>query len=264
MTNVLREICDRKRIHIAAKKQHISEASLHEVAEAAAPPRGFFPQLKQVVDAGDNALIAEVKKASPSKGLIRADFDAVSIALAYERAGATCISVLTDEPYFQGHDDYLVQVKQATHLPILRKDFMLDTYQITESRALGADAILLIMAALSNNQARELEEAAFALGMDVLVEVHDEEEKERALEHLASPLLGVNNRNLKTLAVNLSTAEQLSRDIGPYKLLVCESGIATNADIIRMNRSGYHCFLVGESLMRQDNIEQATRTLLGL
>jgi indole-3-glycerol phosphate synthase len=207
-------------------------------------------------------LIAEVKRASPSKGVIREKFNPVEIATAYAEAGASCISVLTDVPYFQGEDSYLVDVRSHVPLPVLRKDFMLEPYQIKESRALGADCILLIMAALSDVQAAELEQAALELGMDVLVEVHDEAECERALK-LKSTLLGVNNRNLKTLTVDLSTTEKLATMVPDNYTLVCESGIATHQEIERMNKAGAYCFLVGESLMREKDIAAATRKLLG-
>ena len=263
MSDTLQEICDRKREHIAHQKKAMSESTLHELALAVTPPRGFHRALKQRLAAGGIGLIAEVKKASPSKGLIREDFDPVAIAKAYEQGGATCLSVLTDTPYFQGHDEYLIAAREATLLPVLRKDFMLDPYQIMEARALGADCILLIMAALDNEEATHLEGTARDLGMDVLVEIHDEAELERALEHLSSRLIGINNRNLKTLEVDLATSELLRERVPADYTLVCESGITQNKDILRIQSIGIHCFLVGESLMKHDDVAAATKALLG-
>jgi indole-3-glycerol phosphate synthase len=263
MPDTLQQICDTTRAHVAAQKSRVSEAALYEHALHATPPRGFHAALKKKVASGGIGLIAEVKKASPSKGLIRADFEPASLAKAYEQGGATCLSVLTDIAYFQGADDYLKAARAAVALPVLRKDFMLEPYQILESRSLGADCILLIMAALGDEQARELEALARELGMDVLVEVHDENELERALTTLPTKLVGINNRNLKTLAVELSTSEQLRARIPTDYTAVCESGIATPADIDRMRAAGFHCFLVGESLMRADDVATATRHLIG-
>lgn len=263
MTDTLTEICNKKRDHIAAQKQLAPEAMLYERALKVTPPRGFHTALKKRIATGDIGLIAEVKKASPSKGIIREDFNPVTIANAYENGGATCLSVLTDAPYFQGADGYLIAARAAVNLPVLRKDFMLDVYQVLEARSLGADCILLIMAALSDTQAKELEDVAQELGMDVLVEVHDAPELERALTHLASKLIGINNRNLKTLAVDLATSETLRKTIPEGYTVVCESGIASPADIARMRAADMHCFLVGESLMREENIATATRQLIG-
>lgn len=261
MSDVLKKICDDKWEHIRFQKQRVSEQSLLEAAKAVDAPRGFHAALNTKVAKKQVGLIAEVKKASPSKGVIRADFDPEMIASAYEAGGAACLSVLTDMPYFQGKDEYLTKVRRTVELPVLRKDFMLDTYQVAEARALGADCILLIMAALSDTQAAELEAAALDFGMDVLVEVHDSQECERALR-LRSQLLGVNNRNLKTLAVDLATTEQIAAMVPQGYTLVCESGIATQKDIQRMQKVGAYCFLVGESLMREEDIEAATRRLV--
>lgn len=264
MTDTLKKICADKREHISACKAQRSESALLADANAADTPRGFRRALAQRVEAGNIALIAEIKKASPSVGLIRNDFDAAALANAYAAGGASCLSVLTDIPYFQGKDVYLQQARAAVDLPVLRKDFMLDPYQIIEARALGADCILLIIAALSDTQAAELEKTALELGMDVLIEVHDHAELDRALKALNPHMMGVNNRNLKTLAVDLSTSETLAKHIPPNILRVCESGIKTHDDIQRMNRSGFGCFLVGESLMREADVTLATKQLLGL
>lgn len=263
MSDTLAEICDYKRGFVAERKQRISQATLERQIQDAPAPRGFAASLRAKITSGTPALIAELKKASPSKGLIRKDFDPITLAAAYQQGGAACLSVLTDERYFQGHDAYLQAVIADCSLPVLRKDFMVDPYQITESRALGADCILLIMAALSDAQAKELEAAAHGYGMDVLIESHDQAELERALTHLKSPLIGINNRNLKTLEVTLDTSKNLSALISDDKLAICESGIATHADIATMQAHDMHCFLVGESLMRQNDVVAATRVLLG-
>lgn len=262
MTDTLQKICTEKREHIARRKAEVPEQAVRESAALQTPTRGFHARLKEKATLGKTALICEIKKASPSKGLIRADFDPATLAAAYEKGGATCLSVLTDIPYFQGDDAYLPMARNACSLPVLRKDFMLDPYQVWEARGLGADCILLIMAALEDEQAEELESIAHVLGMDVLVEVHDEAELERALTHLNSPLIGVNNRNLKTLAVDLATSETLAAHLPAHYTKVCESGISSPADIALMQSSGYHCFLVGESLMRQPDVECATKALL--
>jgi indole-3-glycerol phosphate synthase len=259
--SILQKICADKEVHIAACKQRKSLANQEELARAQSAPRGFIKSLQTTLDAGRYGLIAEVKKASPSKGLIRADFDPPAIAASYERGGASCISVLTDIPYFQGDDAYLVAARNAISLPALRKDFMLDPYQVAEARALGADCILLIMAALEDNQAIELESAAFDWGMDVLVEVHNAEELERT-SILKSKLIGVNNRNLKTLTVDIATTEELSSMLPDDCIAVSESGLYTPDDLRRMSKAGCQCFLIGESLMRQEDVEKATRDLL--
>jgi indole-3-glycerol phosphate synthase len=256
MTDKLAEICATTRTEVARRKPL---GLSHWPAPS--PVRGFEAALRAKATTGF-ALIAEIKKASPSKGLIRRDFDPVSHARAYAAGGAACLSILTDAPYFQGHEDYLVAARAACALPVIRKDFMLDPWQCAEARAMGADAILIIVAALGDSEMAEIEAAALEQGMDVLVEVHDEVEMERALTRLKSKLIGVNNRNLKTFEVDLGTTERLAAMVPDDVLLVCESGISTNADCARMARSGVRTFLVGESLMRQNNVETATRMLL--
>jgi len=261
-TDVLAKICADKRHHIAHRKTKISLQSLEDMAKQQEAPRGFQKALQQKVAAGHFGLIAEIKRASPSKGMIREDFDPIAIAQAYHTAGASCLSVLTDQPYFKGEDSYVTDVRKAVPLPLLRKDFMLDPYQIVEARAIGADCILLIMAALDDQQAQDLETLSHTLGMDVLIEVHNREELDRALTHLRSPLIGINNRNLKTLEIDLSTTEDLVKFIPEGKVIVSESGLYSNDDLQRMNQVDVSCFLVGESLMRQQDIVAATRSLL--
>ena len=261
MTDTLATIVAHKRDLYTARKAAISLAELEARAQAADAPRGFIAALHAAHAQGRLALIAECKKASPSKGLIRADFDPAALARAYQEGGAACLSVLTEERWFLGADAYLVQARAACTLPVIRKDFIVDPFQVVEARALGADAILLIMAALSDAQAAELEAVAMAWGMDVLIEVHDAAERDRALK-LKTPLLGINNRNLKTLEVSLQTSFDLADT--PGKTLVAESGLSSHADLAALAGVGIRTFLVGESLMRHEDVAAATRSLLGL
>jgi indole-3-glycerol phosphate synthase len=257
--NKLEEICAYKREEVAARKARTGVAALNARASEQSPPRGFRRALDT---APGHGLIAEIKKASPSKGLIRADFDPPAHARAYQDGGAACLSVLTDERYFQGHDDYLVAARAACTLPVLRKDFMVDPWQVAEARALSADAILIIVAALSDAQMAEIEAAAVEHGMDALIEVHDPAELDRALR-LRSRLIGVNNRDLRDFSVDFARTYELVGRAPPGCTFVAESGITTRADLDEMAEHGVRCFLVGEALMRQPDVEAATRALLG-
>ena len=257
----LTEIVATKRQEVAQRRVREQVSALRELAAAQTRPRGFEAALRRKTTDGF-ALIAEIKKASPSKGLIREDFQPAHHARDYALGGADCLSVLTDAPYFQGHEDYLIAARHAVALPVLRKDFMVDPWQVLESRAIGADAILIIVAALEDAAMAEIEAAAIEHGMDVLVEVHDAAEMDRA-GRLKSRLIGVNNRNLKTFVTDLAATEELAPLAPEGAVLVGESGIASHADLLRLERSGVRCFLVGESLMRQHDVAAATRALLG-
>lgn len=258
--NKLVEICDTKRIEVGQRRAEKSVTALDHLAVSQSPSRGFEAALRKASDNGF-ALIAEIKKASPSKGLIRPDFYPAEHARDYQAGGANCLSVLTDAPYFQGHEDFLIEARAACDLPVLRKDFMVDPWQVAEARSIGADAILIIVAALEDEQMAEIEAAALERGMDVLVEVHDEAEMERA-SRLKSRLIGVNNRDLRKFVTDLANTERLAPLAPEGALLVGESGINSHSDCLRLAKSGVRTFLVGESLMRQDDVVTATRQLL--
>ncbi|WP_334185003.1 indole-3-glycerol phosphate synthase TrpC [Novosphingobium sp.] len=260
MSDKLTEICDTKRVEVETRKGFATINDLDARAAEQTAPRGFEAALRSKVETGF-ALIAEIKKASPSKGLIRPDFRPAEHAIAYERGGAACLSILTDAPYFQGHEDFLVEARAAVSLPVIRKDFMVDPWQVAEARAIGADAILIIVAALDDGLMVELEAAAHERGMDCLVEVHNESEMERA-SRLKSRLIGVNNRDLKRFVTDIGTTERLAPLTPEGTLLVSESGINAHADLQRLSACGARTFLVGESLMREADVEAATRALL--
>ena len=261
MSDMLDQILERKRIEVAERKAATSLTDLSAAAMGQTPPRGFRAALDAKAATG-YGLIAEVKKASPSKGLIRADFDPADHASAYQAGGAACLSVLTDAPGFQGHEDYLIAARAAVTIPVLRKDFMVDPWQVIEARSIGADAILIIVAALDEAQMVEIEDAAIGLGMDVLVEVHDAAELDRALS-LKSRLIGVNNRNLKDFSVSFDRTYELVGRAPEGCTFVAESGLTSRADLDAMAEHGVRCFLIGEALMRQADVESATRELIG-
>ncbi len=260
MTDILETICATTREEVRTRKARISLADLESQAANQTPPRGFRKALDVKASTGFG-LIAEIKKASPSKGLIREDFNPAEHAKAYQAGGAACLSVLTDAPYFQGHEEYLIAARAACLLPVIRKDFMVDPWQVLEARAIGADAILIIMAVLNDSQAAEIEAAALGLGMDVLIETHDANELERALS-LRSRLIGVNNRNLRDFSVSFERTYELVGSAPEGCTFVAESGLGGHGDLQAMAEHGVRCFLVGESLMRQDDVEAATRRLL--
>ncbi|TPE53743.1 indole-3-glycerol phosphate synthase TrpC [Amaricoccus solimangrovi] len=258
---ILDEIKAYKLADVAERKAARSLAEIETLARAAGPVRPFGEALGRAAMAGGYGLIAEIKKASPSKGVIREDFDPAALARAYEAGGAACLSVLTDGPSFQGDDGFLAMARNATSLPVLRKDFLFDPWQVVESRALGADCVLIILAAVTDAEAAALEAKAIEWGMDVLIETHDEEELARA-KMLRSNLVGINNRDLRTFVTDLDVTRRLARDVAPDRLIISESGIATRRDLAKLASYGVRCFLVGETLMREENVEGATRALL--
>ncbi len=262
MSDILQRIVEVKREEIAAARPKCSVGDLQELARGQTAPRGFAAAMRAKVARGDAAVIAEIKKASPSKGVLREPFEPAAIAASYARHGAACLSVLTDVQFFQGHADYLKTARAACALPVIRKDFMIDPYQVVEARAMGADAILLIAACLGDGQMSELEAAAFELGLDVLVEVHDGAELERALR-LKTPLVGINNRNLRTFEVTLQATLDLMGGVPPERLLVTESGILAQSDVTKMRSAGVHAFLVGEAFMRAPDPGIALEALFG-
>ncbi|MGH6942633.1 MAG: indole-3-glycerol phosphate synthase TrpC [Geminicoccaceae bacterium] len=262
MSDTLARICASRRASVARRKAELPRATLEARLQDLAPPRGFVVALEQRLARGRPGLIAEIKRASPSKGLIRADFDPASLARAYAAGGAACLSVLTEEEHFEGSHEHLMQARAAVALPCLRKDFTLEPYQVIEARVIGADCVLLIMAALDDPTARELARLAGELGMDVLLEVHDRAELFRALR-LGPGMIGINNRNLKTLLIDLAITEELAPLVPDDRLLVTESGLASHADLRRMAEAGARCCLVGEALMRQEDVRAATAALLG-
>lgn len=260
MPNALTQICEEKRLHVESCKSHVPLSSLQGIIKDGPGPRGFLKSLSHSSRDG-YGLIAEIKKASPSAGLIRKSFDPKGLAKEYQLGGAACLSVLTDTPYFQGEDEHLTLARSATDIPVLRKDFIIDPYQVIEARAIGADCILLIMAQLDIGLARELESLALELGMDVLIEIHSAEELDQAMK-LKSRLLGINNRNLKTLKTDITTTVRLAPMVPSDYLLVCESGLKTASDLALMARSGPRCFLIGEAFMCQSDVHAAVKKIL--
>jgi len=261
MSNFLTRIEEYKRAEIAAAKQRVPLADLSRQAQDTEPPRGFLAAIERTLSAGGYALITELKKASPSKGLIRADFDPPVLARAYEEGGASCLSVLTDEPSFLGSPRHLAEARAASTLPLLRKDFMYDPYQVFEARAWGADCVLITLALVSDTEAKEIEDAAYSLGMDALIEIHDEVELERAMG-MRSRLLGINNKDLRTFQTSLATTETLAPLVPPGRVIVGESGLAGRADLDRLATAGVRTFLIGEGLMRRPDLRTATQELL--